>query len=318
MTDVSVAMCTLNGARFLRAQLESLASQRLPPSELVVCDDGSEDETLGILEDFATSCPFPIRIVRNTERKGITPNFSQAISLCTGTHIALADQDDIWQIDKLDLLDKALERPNTTGAFCDATIVDCDLTPLSSSMWQHVGFNEREQAAMISGRGLEVLVKHFVVTGATLMFRSNLRSVLLPIPESWPHDAWIAAVLAAAGDLAPIARKLIRYRQHDANATGARKLPLYIQYLRGQEIGRQAYLEGEISRFLLLADRLDQRGLKKECSLVMRKIAHLRRRQAFPRHRLSRFPHVLDEWTRGDYGHFSTDWRSIAMDVFFP
>ena len=55
---ISVAMCTFNGARFLRAQLESIARQRRPPDELVICDDGSSDGSVEILREFAAGASF--------------------------------------------------------------------------------------------------------------------------------------------------------------------------------------------------------------------------------------------------------------------
>jgi len=52
---ISVAICTYNGERFLAAQLESIAQQTRLPDELVVCDDGSTDQTLSIIRSFAAS-----------------------------------------------------------------------------------------------------------------------------------------------------------------------------------------------------------------------------------------------------------------------
>ena len=61
MTSLSVALCTYNGARFLPAQLESLAAQSRLPDELVIRDDGSSDQTLAILGEFAARAPFATR-----------------------------------------------------------------------------------------------------------------------------------------------------------------------------------------------------------------------------------------------------------------
>ena len=61
MSDVkiSVAMCTYNGADFLSDQLESIIAQSRLPDEIVVCDDGSTDETQTLLKQFAASRLFP-------------------------------------------------------------------------------------------------------------------------------------------------------------------------------------------------------------------------------------------------------------------
>src|ERR1044071_372824 len=92
----SVAMCTYNGARFLRDQLNSIAAQSVPVQEIVICDDCSEDATCTVIESFAHRHPDIVRLYRNRMRLGVSRNFAQAISLCRGDVILLSDQDDIW------------------------------------------------------------------------------------------------------------------------------------------------------------------------------------------------------------------------------
>src|SRR5581483_5816839 len=98
---ISIAMATYNGGQFIREQLDSLSRQTFLPCELVVCDDGSTDHTLAIVETFAASAPFAVRIHRNKKRLGFGPNFLKAASLCDGEVIAFSDQDDVWLETKL-------------------------------------------------------------------------------------------------------------------------------------------------------------------------------------------------------------------------
>ena len=99
--NISVALATYNGARHLREQLDSLARQTLRPGELVVRDDGSTDDTLAIVEDFARTAPFPVRAQRNAVNLGWGPNFLSAALACRGEVVAFCDQDDLWQPAKL-------------------------------------------------------------------------------------------------------------------------------------------------------------------------------------------------------------------------
>jgi glycosyltransferase involved in cell wall biosynthesis len=77
---ISIAMTTFNGATYLEEQLDSLLGQQHLPAELVVGDDGSEDETLSILERFARKAPFPILVHRNPSRLGFRANFAASSS----------------------------------------------------------------------------------------------------------------------------------------------------------------------------------------------------------------------------------------------
>ena len=132
-----VALCTYNGALYLREQLDSLAAQTRLPDELVVCDDGSTDRTLAILDSFAAAAPFPVRI-RNRTRLGTPKNFERAIGLTTGAIIALADQDDVWYPHKLKRLERELARSKRIGlVFSDADVVDDRLRPQATGCGRH-------------------------------------------------------------------------------------------------------------------------------------------------------------------------------------
>lgn len=307
---LSVALCSLDGARFLPQQLDSLLTQTRVPDELVVCDDGSTDGTVEILEEFARLTPFPVRIVRNPQRLGVAKNFELAISLCTGDVIALADQDDVWHSAKLERLARALSGADL--AFSDAEVVGEALKPLGYTMWQRVGFDEDEQARMSAGDALGVLLKHGVVTGAAMAFRAGLRPLLLPIPSNWPHDAWIAAVAASAGKLVPVKETLVQYRQHQANVVGGMKKSLLRQIIEALEVDRANYYREEILRWQALCDRLagTPAGSRLEA-----KLAHLKRRAGLPANRLFRFPAVAAEMARGDYARYARNWGSIALDL---
>ena len=80
--DISIALATYQGERYLAQQLDSLVAQRLQPAELVVGDDGSTDGTMHIVRAFAARAPFPVRIHVNQERLGYRRNFIEIAGRC--------------------------------------------------------------------------------------------------------------------------------------------------------------------------------------------------------------------------------------------
>lgn len=104
----SIALCTFNGQRYLPAQLDSFLAQTRPPDELIVCDDGSTDDTPRLVEAYAAQAPFPVRFHRNAVNLGVVQNFGQAIDRCQGDWIFLSDQDDLWMPEKLARFDEAM------------------------------------------------------------------------------------------------------------------------------------------------------------------------------------------------------------------
>ncbi len=98
--NISVALATHNGSTHLKEQIESLLAQTVPPMEIIISDDGSTDGTCEILEQYSQNHA-TIRTI-NAKIQGINTNFQNALSTCNGDYIALCDQDDIWETDKLD------------------------------------------------------------------------------------------------------------------------------------------------------------------------------------------------------------------------
>jgi len=219
---VSVAMCTYNGEPYLPRQLASIAEQSLLPSELVVCDDGSTDSTIDLLQHFASVAPFPVRVFQNSVNLGSTGNFEQAIRLCQHEFIALCDQDDIWRPNKLEVQVALLEaQPRVGGVFTNGEL----LTPVGKqegrTLWQSFWFDDREQKLFRSGHALELLLRGNLATGMTMMFRSSLRDRLLPIPRTWIHDYWLAFMLCIHSTLEALPDRLVSYRLHSSQSIGA-------------------------------------------------------------------------------------------------
>ncbi len=101
MKTVSIVLCTYNGAQFLREQLDSIVKQTYPIYELIIQDDCSTDATTVIIEEYKERFPF-IKFTKNDTNKGINFNFFSAINRATGDYIAISDQDDIWELDKIE------------------------------------------------------------------------------------------------------------------------------------------------------------------------------------------------------------------------
>jgi glycosyltransferase involved in cell wall biosynthesis len=222
---ISVALCTFNGERFLPRQLASMQQQTRLPDELVVCDDGSTDQTVAIVRSFASSVSFPVKVFTNQRNLGSTKNFEQAIQLCSGDLIALSDQDDIWLPNRIARSEQELEQHPEAGlVFSDGEIVDDQDRPVGSRMWPSAQFSQALCEELTAGQ-YDLLFQYRFVTGATVMFRSHLRAVCLPIPPDWIHDEWLAAMIPAFAKLRPIDEPLIFYRRHASQQVGLYSAP---------------------------------------------------------------------------------------------
>lgn len=319
---ISIALCTYNGVRFLNEQLLSIAAQTRLPDEIVICDDCSIDGTWEMIEAFSKKINCPVKYYRNQNRLGSTKNFEKAIGLCSGDLIALCDQDDVWMPEKLEILEsKFLDSPFLDAAFSNGEIVDERLSPLGYTLWQHTGFNIYKQRKMNHGHSLEVLLKHVVVTGATLIFKSSLKEYILPIPSIWVHDAWIALLASTRNKLGIVSRPLILYRQHGKNQIGARHRGFIERFDESLHINRKNYYAGEISRYqeaFLRASFDIHKSKIKVLHLLEAKLRHLNKRAALPPQHILRILPVLTELLSLNYYRFSFSWQVAVKDLILP
>ena len=318
---ISVAMCTYNGSRYLGEQLSGIASQQHVPDELVVCDDGSTDDTLPILERFAATVPFPVRVQHNGDRLGPTKNFEQAIRLCQGEFIVLSDQDDLWYPHKLTQLSSALERnSDALYAFSDADMINEVRTQLGYTLWETVGL-KRELTRFSGPAQLETLLKKSLVTGATIILRSSFREVAVPIPTGWMHDAWIASLGSALSYGIAIPEILMAYRRHSTQACGW-KSKTFRQVCTISLATSQQEAYSKVEQFQKLTERVssarNQYNIRIEClRLLEQKKKHLlRRAEARGVSRTAKIRKVGEELFSGRYQRFSEGpFYSVMRDL---
>jgi hypothetical protein len=136
---------------------------------------------------------------------------------------------------------------------------------------------------MNRGEGLGILVRRYVVTGATLAFRASLRQHILPIPSRSFHDAWAAAVSAMYSKIVAIRTPLVLYRQHDANVIGGIRMTWLAQLKYVLQL-KPEWFDLEIERGRSLRDKMRETGGRvaqgKHLADLERRIVHLESRRA--------------------------------------
>ena len=317
-SSISVAMCTFNGERHLAEQLESISAQSVRPEELVICDDGSTDRTQQMIQEFASRAPFPVYLFINAKNLGSTKNFEQAISRCRGLIVALADQDDIWHPNKLEQIAKIMGSDPVVGVFSDAALIDQNSQPLNIRLWPTFAFGRLEQKQFADGNGLQALINHPVVTGATMAFRKELFHVIAPIPPGEIHDRWISLILAASGRFEMITEPLMEYRRHSRQQIGPGPSTLRGRMEAARGRGETFYRE-EISRFQQILGRIashehsfpNAKYIQKE---IQQKIDHLERRAFLPG-KIARSKNIFKEMINGNYWRYSGGCKSILKDL---
>jgi len=203
---------------FLARQLDSLRAQKHTNWVCVICDDASGADHVAAIRAL-TDGDDRFVVVANDTNVGFYRNFERALSLAPADadFVALSDQDDVWDADKLDTLLTRFDDPAVTLAYADMRLIDEHDEVLAPSFWRR----RRNQ-----WQDLDSLLLLNTVTGAASLVRADvLRDVVLPFPPGTPsafHDQWVASAALAAGRVEYVDRPLHSYRQHDRAVTGHR------------------------------------------------------------------------------------------------
>ena len=318
---VSVAMSTHNAATYVSEQLESLVNQTRPPDELVISDDGSTDDTVDILQRFATDSPFPVRIHVYETNVGFRANLSKAISLTTGDLIFPADHDDVWYKDKIvrsvEFFD---ESPRVGLVYCDADVVDTDLTPKGYRTWNRIGFTPAYQQRFAAGHGFDVLLRHNFIGGPTIAFRAKYKSLALPVPQGCFPDAWTGLVISAVSETRLIGEPMFQYRQSPKQMFGMPKKSRLRKYREAKAKVDSRHFEKIVDQLRVLRDRLTEYDPSlsgsRSVTMIDSKISLCCARGRMRENLLLRYPLIARELVSGRYHRFGHGWRTAVLDLF--
>jgi glycosyltransferase involved in cell wall biosynthesis len=319
MPRISVAMATCQGERWVAQQLQSILAQTRTPDQVVACDDASADGTVGLVRALAAGAATTIEITLNASRLGVSANFERAIRACDGDIIVLADQDDVWAPSKLARIEAAFSAQPSLGVmFSNAALIDSSGAPRGETLWHRVGMPRGGAQRFAAGHGVDVLLRQNVVTGATMAFRAELRDLVLPLPSTGYHDAWIALLAAAIGPVLAVDEPLVDYRLHGENTAGLPAADL-LGRIAARRKRTRVHQEAE-AFFQLALDRLREHGVGDNHAMaaLRAKAAHLRFRGELSGNPLQRALPVMLHAVRGDYNRYSREGpRSAAFDLIY-
>jgi hypothetical protein len=256
-TGISVAIASYNGARHIAAQLESIAAQSTMPDELIVSDDASTDDTVAIVERFASTAPFPVRMIRHAQNIGILENFYAAFAQTSGEFIYYCDQDDFWLPDKIGRVQAAFGAGIALVAHPSA-IVDGDLVAIG----KHEPLNRK--AGRITAPFDSVNVRAF---GHQLAFRRPVFEAMVALRHvaeahaaniGCNFDTYIPLCASLIGGAVVIDKPLTLFRRHGGATTGAGIVAESPLTLRQRAIRSLSNVADIADRLAIVGDAVEQ------------------------------------------------------------
>lgn len=218
---ISVALATYNGEKYVEKQVRSILDQTIPPDEIIISDDNSQDRTLKIIEKLGDP---RIKLIKNNDNIGYTQNFKQAISSTKGDWIFLADQDDIWLPNKVEKMMTVI-KSNKCDLLCsNFSLIDKNGEEISKTENFFINSYVRKAKAGVNKVTFSRVVLGNVLQGCTYCFSKEVGNKFLEINNSDViHDWQLMLIASYMGNVLFYNEPLIKYRLHDANSVGIGK-----------------------------------------------------------------------------------------------
>jgi glycosyltransferase involved in cell wall biosynthesis len=211
---ISVCIATYNGEKYIKKQIESILIQINEEDEIIISDDGSTDNTIKIINSFNDK-RIKFKFNKRDQRTGITrihylisANFENALSEAKGDVVFLADQDDIWCNNKIEVMLSYLK-------YNVLVISDYEVIDENDEVIDKPFFNRSHSSDKFFKNILNPSYH-----GCLIAFRKEVLDVALPFPKKLIlHDAWIGILASRIGSVIFISERLVRYRRHGLNSS---------------------------------------------------------------------------------------------------
>jgi glycosyltransferase involved in cell wall biosynthesis len=214
---VAILLCTCHGELYVREQLDSIFTQTYTNWTLWISDDGSTDETHTIIQQYQDRAnPGQIHLLKGPQQ-GFAANFFSLLfnEDIQADYYAYADQDDVWDRDRLERGIQALKstEQGLPGLYCTRTrLIDAHTKLIGLS--KHYKHKPDFKNAIVQS----------IAGGNTMLFNRMARELLLKTKGAQLgfHDWWTYIVVSGCGGRVIYDPKpSLSYRQHSANEVGA-------------------------------------------------------------------------------------------------
>lgn len=220
---ISIAMTTYNGEKYIKTQLLSLLNQTLPADEIIICDDGSTDTTIDLLEDIIQKNVgrTKITVLVNEDNLGYIKNFYKAISLTHGDYIFLADQDDEWHLDKIEKMIHIMQKERCVAICTNFSLIDKNNNLIADKSQFSINPFLKKVKKKLTPVRFRDLVFGNVAQGCTYCFTKEVREIYLQVKnDQLVHDYQIMFIATLEGKVMFYDEELVNYRLHNSNAIG--------------------------------------------------------------------------------------------------
>lgn len=217
---ISVAIASYNGKKYIIQLLESIMTQSAAVGEVIINDDCSTDNTVELVQKFIDKNRLDNwKVNINKKNLGFSLNFFQAAKQTNGNIIFIADQDDVWEKNKVEIMTNIISTNNkvyllsSLVSLIDAGGKDIELEGFKT---KNIGIGRIQKIPF------DFFVGNSSFPGCTMCIRKEIRDFLitygsLDLNLALGHDWYFSIVASLLGDFYHLNKPLVKRRIHENN-----------------------------------------------------------------------------------------------------
>ncbi len=222
MFSYDVLLCTYEGEKYVTEQLKTILLQTIKPSKIIISDDSASDKTRIEAELIFDMFSYEDYFFVKGPRSGVAYNFLSALKYSDSDFLLLSDQDDVWELDKVETLFNLIRfEPKNIPLllFSDASLIDEKGHELYRSFI-------KKQRLNINVLNDDSIQFENCIQGAACCMNASLRKILVKAVENIDlslvvmHDWFIAIIAKYSGNILFCDKALFEYRIHQGNQVG--------------------------------------------------------------------------------------------------
>lgn len=212
---ISVVMAIYNGRKFIEKQLESICNQTMLVDEIIIVDDYSSQICDDIIDDFTKRYNISFVYKKHIKNVGYAQTFFEAINYSSGDYIFLSDQDDIWNLNKVEIMVGILKNNSNISCLSARNIImDGEENYIKCEKKLHCYLQQVDLNSLIK--------KSLLRPGMSLVVTRKLVDSLKTIDTShfMMHDRFIELIACINNEFFICNEYLTKYRIHGNNTAG--------------------------------------------------------------------------------------------------
>ncbi len=235
---ISVIMAVYNGQKYIEEQINSIINQTKRVDEIIIIDDCSSKKCTEIIERISNKSNCQINYIEHLENKGYAQTFFEALRIAGGEYIFFADQDDIWDKNKVKIYVEEMNcHPEITCLSSYNIIID--------SIGKEIKREKKSKSRLMKVTCKSLIKQTSLRPGMTLAIRKSLKVKIdaLDTTKYEVHDRLIEYLSSLDDGLYILGEYLNKYRIHGLNTSG---MNLSHFKLRSNKKGRIDQIDKEV------------------------------------------------------------------------